>query len=148
MLTILATFLALQAAPAPPAAPAPLPPAVPANWREQPVNAGFWRWRAVPGGSEALFLDSGGVQLTLRCTLATRRVLLVRAGAMPSLRLRLGTTSSERVLPPGNAVLASDPLLDALAFSRGRIAVTATGALPLIVPAWPEAARAIEDCRS
>ena len=29
-----------------------------------------------------------------------------------------------------------------------QIAITATGALPLIVPAWPEAARAIEDCRS
>ena len=147
MLMIIAASLALQAAPAAPA-PLPLPPAVPANWREQPLNAGSSSWRSVPGGSEALFLDPRGVQLTVRCTLATRRVALVRAGVNPAARLRVTTTSSERVLPPGNAVLANDPLLDALAFSRGRVAVSVTGAAPLIVPAWPEVARAIEDCRS
>jgi hypothetical protein len=46
---------------------------------------------------------------------------------------------------------ARDPLLDAMAFSRGRIAVTvggvAGGAEALVMPAWPEAARTIEDCR-
>jgi hypothetical protein len=42
---------------------------------------------------------------------------------------------------------ASDPLLDGIAFSRGRIAVAMAGGVPLVVPAWPEAARTIEDCR-
>ena len=44
-------------------------------------------------------------------------------------------------------LFALDPLLDAIAFSRGRFAVTMAGGSPLVVPAWPEAARTIEDCR-
>ena len=42
---------------------------------------------------------------------------------------------------------AFDPLLDAIAFSRGRLVVTMAGGVPLVAPAWPEAARTIEDCR-
>ena len=42
---------------------------------------------------------------------------------------------------------ANDPLLDAIAFSRGRIVVSMPGTAALVVPARPEAARAIEDCR-
>jgi hypothetical protein len=42
---------------------------------------------------------------------------------------------------------AFDPLLDAIAFSRGRVSVTIAGGSSLVVPAWPEAARTIEDCR-
>jgi hypothetical protein len=42
---------------------------------------------------------------------------------------------------------AYDALLDAIAFSRGRISVTMPGGVPLVVPAWPEAARTVEDCR-
>ena len=145
MLTIAAS-LALQAVPAPAAA-APPPPA-PATWREMPLNAGSWSWRAIPGGSEAIFLDARGVQFTVRCALATRRVSLIRPSIVPGAQLRVTTTSSERVLPPGNTVLATDPLLDALAFSRGRVAITAAGTAPLVIPAWPEAARSIEDCRS
>jgi len=43
---------------------------------------------------------------------------------------------------------AYDPLLDALAFSRARFAVVAAGSPPLVLPAWPEIARVIEDCRA
>jgi hypothetical protein len=43
---------------------------------------------------------------------------------------------------------AFDNLFDALAFSRGRFSVTAAGGAPLVLPAWPEPARAIEDCRN
>jgi len=46
------------------------------------------------------------------------------------------------------ALSARDPLFDAIAFSRGRFVVTGTGVSPLIIPAWPEAARSIEDCRN
>jgi hypothetical protein len=38
-------------------------------------------------------------------------------------------------------------LLDALANSRGRIGFAAGAEPPLVVPAWPEIARVIEDCR-
>ena len=42
---------------------------------------------------------------------------------------------------------ASDPILDAMAFSRGRFALDVAGLAPLYLPAWPEVARVIEDCR-
>ena len=40
------------------------------------------------------------------------------------------------------------PLLYSLAYSRGRFVVEGGGAARLVLPAWPEAARAIEDCRN
>ena len=42
---------------------------------------------------------------------------------------------------------ASDPLLDAIAFSRGRFAVDVPGTAPVYVPAYPEITRVVEDCR-
>jgi hypothetical protein len=45
-------------------------------------------------------------------------------------------------------VAATDPLLDAIAFSRGRIATAASGAPMLAVASGPETTRVIEDCRS
>jgi hypothetical protein len=42
---------------------------------------------------------------------------------------------------------ARDPLLDAMAFSRGRFALEAAGLETLYLPAWPELSRVIEDCR-
>jgi hypothetical protein len=45
-------------------------------------------------------------------------------------------------------VSANDPLLDAIAFSRGRFTVEVPGLPMLVLPAWPEPARVIEDCRS
>lgn len=42
---------------------------------------------------------------------------------------------------------ASDPLLDQMAFSRGRFMVTAEGGASIVVPAWPEFARVVEECR-
>jgi hypothetical protein len=49
-----------------------------------------------------------------------------------------------------NAVAALSPrdtLLDWMAFSRGRFMVQSSGAPTLYVPAWPELARVVEDCR-
>jgi hypothetical protein len=45
------------------------------------------------------------------------------------------------------ALPATDPLLDQIAFTRGRF-MLAAGTLELILPAWPEIARVVEDCRS
>ena len=42
---------------------------------------------------------------------------------------------------------ALDPLLDAVAFSRGRAAFSDSGQPTLVVPSWAEAARVVEDCR-
>ena len=129
-------------------APVAAPPPTATDWRTRPITAGTWTWRSSADASEAIFSDSRGVQLTIRCTRATRRVSFSRTGAAPNAPIRLATTTSERLLPVGNMVLASDPLLDAIAFSRGRLWVGAQGVLPLVLRSAPEPARSIEDCRS
>jgi hypothetical protein len=40
-----------------------------------------------------------------------------------------------------------DALLDAMAFSRGRFIVEQPGQPSLVVPAWAEFGRVVEDCR-
>ncbi|GAA4042195.1 hypothetical protein GCM10022281_24140 [Sphingomonas rosea] len=122
-------------------------PAIPADWRTRPITAGVWSWRATPEASEAIFSDSRGPQFSVRCIRATRRVSFSRTGAVPAQPIRIATTGSDRLLPVGNMVLASDPLLDAIAFSRGRLWVDAKGTLPLVLRSGPEPARSIEDCR-
>lgn len=134
---------AVQAAPV---SPAPVAPAT--NWQVAPVAYGTWSWRPLPGGSEALFQDAAGPQLIIRCTLASRTVSLVRTGAIGGAPIVVRTTSAERTLPATATLGARDPLLDDVAFSRGRISVEVAGAARLIVPSWPESARAIEDCRN
>ena len=42
---------------------------------------------------------------------------------------------------------SNDELLDAMAFSRGRFVIEQAGAPTLVVPAYPEVGRVIEDCR-
>ena len=42
---------------------------------------------------------------------------------------------------------SSDAVLDQLAYSRGRFAVEVQGQETLIVPAWAEISRVIEECR-
>jgi hypothetical protein len=44
-------------------------------------------------------------------------------------------------------IMTNDPILDAMAFSRGRILVEAEGQQPVILPSWAEIARIVEDCR-
>ena len=45
------------------------------------------------------------------------------------------------------ALTPTDPLLDAMGFSRGRFALEQAGSAPLAIPAWPEIERVTEDCR-
>lgn len=140
---LILAFAALQAAAAPTS-----PQAAPADWRTRPPTAGAWTWRSTPEASEAIFSDSRGPQLIIRCLRATRRVSFSRAGAAPTAPIRIASTSSERQLPVGNMVLANDPLLDAIAFTRGRLWVDVQGTLPLVLRSAAEPARSIEDCRS
>jgi len=139
-------------APALPQAPAQI-----ALERHQPV-AGSWTYRAIATGSEARFADSGGMQrLAIRCNRPARVVAIVRIGvpaAAPS--LSLWTSSVARRLPARFELAktliadlaATDPLLDALAFTRGRFATAAAGAPMLALPGSPEVARVVEDCRT
>jgi hypothetical protein len=136
-------------APAPVAqAPAPAPPAPPPppDWRDMALTPGDWSYRAEGAGSVALF-GSGAPAFALRCTPAARQLVVERADAAAGTRLVVRTSFGERVLAAGAPVPAADPLLDQIAFSRGRFTVSADGLPMLVIPSWPEPARAIEDCR-
>ena len=107
------------------------------------LTPGTWRYARTAEGSEARF----GALFAIRCIAASRLVVLQRFDA-PGAPLTITTDLSTRALPPTSTVGAGDPLLDAIAFSRGRFYVSGGGAVRLVLPAFPEAARAIEDCRS
>ena len=107
-----------------------------------PLTSGQWSYAATASGSEARY----GATFSIRCDRATRTVIISRPGAAPAV-LTIATDSVTRNLPAGGRLLANDPLLDAIAFSRGRFLVSGGGAA-LAIPTWPEAARSIEDCRS
>jgi len=131
------------------------PPAV--DFSTARVTLGSWAYQSMPDGSMARFVDTTGTaRLVLQCTKTTRRVTISHTSAAPAASLSVWTSSASRNLPArfeANAMgvtaelPAFDALLDGIAFSRGRIAVTMPGGVPLVVPAWPEAARTIEDCR-
>ncbi len=121
------------------------------------VAPGSWGYQSTAGGSMARFVDTTGTaRLVLECTRATRRVSVSLTSTAPAASLSLWTSIASRSLPArfeANAMRvtaelpAYDALLDGIAFSRGRISVTMPGGVPLVVPAWPEAARTVEDCR-
>jgi hypothetical protein len=145
-------------APRPVPVPAPPPPPTPklaigADWRDWPLTPGDWRYR----GGTATYGVAGGAPLAiLRCDLAASRVTLARTGSAPA-TLTLRTTSAVRAVPatpdpsaPGMlamAFAANDSFLDALGFSRGRFVIEGGGLPVLVIPAWPEILRVVENCR-
>jgi hypothetical protein len=118
---------------------------------------GNWSYVATAGGSEARFLDaSAREQFAIRCTRATRTVTLAKPVPAGTSALAVWTSSTTRSLPAtfdaatgmASAQLAAfDPLLDAMAFSRGRFGIAAPGGPPVVLPDWAELARVVEDCR-
>jgi hypothetical protein len=149
-------------APTPTAAPRPAPSTPPppaprpaADWRDAPITPGDWRWSIEGGQSVARF--AGGA-LVLRCAQGT--IAIERAGGSGNgadVPMTITTTSTGRPVmakaqaanPPAVIAMlnARDPLLDAMAYSRGRFAVHVSGLAPLYVPSWPEVSRVIQDCR-
>jgi hypothetical protein len=123
-----------------------------------PVSTGAWGYREIAGGSEASFVDGAGTtRMVIACGKITRLVTLSRVSAAPAASLSFWTSSSSRSLSarfdqPSGRVIAqlggTDPLLDALAFSRGRFAAMMPGSPALVLPAGPEVAHVVEDCRA
>lgn len=144
-------------APVPPPAPAPVPAPFVGDWQNWPLTPGTWRYASDARGSQAAFgAGNAAPQLTLRCDSSARRIILSRPGQETG-AFTIRTTSTTRavpvsLLPGGMPQVASehaarDPLLDAMAFSRGRIVVEQAGTRPLVVPTYAEIGRVIEDCR-
>jgi hypothetical protein len=133
-------------APPPPTTLAPpAPAAAPVDWRDQPLTPGNWRYLTDEQGSSANY-----GALTLRCLRATRTITIGRTDATAS-RLTIQTSYARRDVPAAQGMAslsATDPLLDQIAFSRGRFTVEADGLPILVLPSWAEPARVIEDCRS
>ena len=147
---------------APPPAARPLPPSsspaapapAPLEWQYRPATQGNWSYRAEGAGSVALFSGStSGALLTLRCDPAAGRISLLRAGpgqASVTIRTSYGAVSWPAT-PAASGTVAvrtsSDTALDQIAYSRGHFAVEVQGLDMLILPAWAEVGRVIEDCR-
>jgi len=135
---------------APPLAEPPPPP--PVDWQEGELSPGDWDYREDGPAALAAF-RSDRLTFTLRCE-PNRSVTAALTGARAR-SLIIRTSYGERRLPATAvhvnemlaSIAASDPLLDQMAFSRGRLFVQAEGGPALIVPAWPEIARVTEDCR-
>lgn len=139
--------------PAPPPVVA-LPPPPPEDWRDVALTPGTWTYSPGKDGSIADFGSNPAAPVfVMQCEVATRAVTLRRPGVAPAGQARL-TTSYGTARYPTGAILdgvgwrlaARDPALDRIAFSRGRFMVEGLGAR-LVLPAWAEVARVIEDCR-
>lgn len=133
----------------PPPLPAPAPTVEPtADWRDVPLSPGDWHYESVGSATEAWF-DGAEMNFSLRCDPQRRQILLSRGEpATAAADLTIRTSSGTRTMSDPAAVPASDPFLDAIVFSRGRFTVEGQGLPTLIVPAWPEPGRVVEDCRN
>jgi hypothetical protein len=138
--------------PTPTPVPAP-PPPPPADWRDRPYTPGDWSYARSGALSEARYGEAGALpRLALTCDPRSGQVRLTWPG-MSGGTLVVRTSDGDASLQAGSsdaglqAVLpARDPLLDRMAFSRGRFLLQANGQ-ELVVPSWPEISRVIEDCR-
>ena len=128
------------------------------HWLDRPQTPGDWSYVDEPSESLALFGDANPVHLfVLRCDKETQQIGIARRGESDGdLLLLVRTETAERTLTASKvpdyglvaaSLPASDPLLDAMAITKGRFAVEVEGMEPLYIPAWAEVTRVIEDCR-
>ncbi len=161
--------------PPPPPAPAPVvvapppPPLLklPADWRDAAQTPGDWRYTQMkqreirgtpfPAITQATFSSSRTEDLfAITCERDTKQVQLGFKGMeADNSFITITTTAMARTLSAPasedswNSVSLSprDPILDAMAFSRGRFIIEVPGMGALYLPAWAELSRVIEDCR-
>lgn len=121
-------------------------PALFDSTRTAALSPGQWGYAATLSGSEARF----GSAFSIRCDRIARRVMVRRIGplvASPVSAMTIATDLALSTLPVDGVVANNAAVLDAIAFSRGRFIVSG-GGVRLVLPASPEAARSIEDCRN
>ena len=142
-------------------APAPMPPTPPPaeNWIDNPRTPGDWAYRAEADGGIALYGERASEALfSIDCDRGSGRVTLTRSGrGAPPTAMTIRTETTDRTLAARatgsqlpsvtTSLAASDPLLDAMAITRGRFAVETPGLSTLYLPPWAEVTRVIEDCR-
>lgn len=146
----------IQAQPATPNLPPP-PPAS-ADWRDIALTPGDWSYgRDANGGSSARFgAPETEAIFVVRCEPSRQVRLSIEGQVRGAMTVRtsfgarnLPLTVQAQPIAYSSATLAgTDPLLDGMAFSRGRFTIEAPGQRMLVLPAWAEVARVVEDCRS
>ncbi len=168
-LLLMAGVAACVSAPPTPVQPpllSPRAPALPAaapqqDWRDVPLSPGRWTWRGGAGQTSIAQFGVAGqaAVFALRCDATAHNVVLSRAGSLvvPVATMTVTTSFGPFSLNVGNGggqppaivaqATARDPRLDQMAFSRGRFLVDVASQPRLVLPAWPEVARVIEDCR-
>lgn len=150
----------VQTTPAPAPAPTPTPaPVMHDNWMDAAKSPGNWSYRNDANGSVALFGEpQTDARFSMRCDRSASSITLMRAAdASGPIQMRISTETADRTfnaqptrgqLPYVSASLsARDPILDAMALTKGRFAVEMQGVQTLYLPAWAEVTRVIEDCR-
>lgn len=152
---------ATEEVPAPVLRPVPVRPTpaapVSGDWRDLPRTPGDWQYRGLGTGSSAATYGTRGAApvATLTCNRAGGQVTMTFATPRPVAgTITIRTTSTQRSLTVqpmaggvGVALPASDRLLDAIGFSRGRFVVEGAPVGRLVLPAWAEVLRVTEDCR-
>lgn len=153
------------ARPAP--APTPIPPPPPViqepvydSYLDAPQTPGMWSYADDPRETLATYGVGNDFSFIVRCDKSTRQIGLgkvVQSGPLGPRAMSISTETVTRQLdarPVGGSVpiVAAtlnprDPLLDAMAITKGRFAVQVEGERSLYIPAWVEVSRVIEDCR-
>lgn len=124
----------------------------PGEWRYSLAMAGIGRT------SRAMFMTPGGETVFEVACLAGDSIALSRSvQSVQNLEMtvRTETATVTRLAPPDPegmpvvkaVVQPQDPLLDAMALSKGRFAVEVEGQPTLYLPSYAEVSRVIEDCR-
>ena len=145
-------------------APAPAPAPTYDNWMDAPRTPGDWTYStervANARYSSAEYAGANGEVLARITCSPTGNVILQRyvdprSPYNRTMTIRTETTTRSLqapVDPEGQNMFAAvipgrDPLLDAMALTKGRFALELADAPTLYLPAWAEVTRVIEDCR-
>lgn len=131
-----------------------------ANYLDAPQTVGNWTYIADSNGGQAAFelSPSNETVFALTCFKGSGQIGLMRMISGPvGPAMRIKTETTEKSIPANPidtqsnvlmaVVNASDPILDAMAITKGRFVVSVEGSRTLYLPAWAEVTRVIEDCR-
>ncbi|MEO0591104.1 MAG: hypothetical protein AAFZ11_11165 [Pseudomonadota bacterium] len=150
--------LASVAACASEAQPAPSDEGVYENYLDAPQTPGTWTYEDEPAESLGLYgIPDPAHPFVIRCDKRAKRIGLARSTTREgplTMVLTAETTTRQLVAQTveGYGLVAvdldpKDPLIDAMAITKGRFVVELEGEPTLYIPAWTEFSRVIEDCR-
>lgn len=144
--------------------PTPTPPRVVQeprydNFLDAPQTPGVWEYQISGSGPVAIFITANrSDEFVMACDRQRSQIDLFRSGTAASPRaMIIRTETAARQMQVVQVedtnsylttdIAANDPLLDAMALTKGRFAVEVEGERTLYLPAWVEVTRVIEDCR-